>query len=437
MIPDAFVGAWQRHSIALDGGRPSEPATVIWVQGHSAYADLRVPLDGSRAVESFAGHTTWEPPRLRWSHDIDLAGGPAALTDVGVVEWDGGDLIESGTFVIDGADVPYVEVWRRLPGSDGRIVETTEAGYTQVAVGEHELTVVDGRGAGEGFSACYRRSGQVVLTTGAVERKARRWEAQAWPELANLRVAGEGEVGLVPVGATEQHGPHLPTGTDTIIATALCERVSARTGAPVLPAIPVACSYGHGTQLPGTLSLTPELLAAVTRQYAEWAATSGLTKLLFVNSHFGNAAALGIATDHLRLFRPDLQVGVCDWWSSDPFVQAETVLEGDDVHAHRAETSLMLVLAPDLVHLDRLETSDDPDRTGGLVFRYTAPALSTNGVTGRPSEATFELGEILLERTVTALVARVERGRVEKPPLGPSPRPPLTTPPPHPHPLAF
>ncbi len=202
----------------------------------------------------------------------------------------------------------------------------------------------------------------------------RRWADEAWPELGDL----DGVVGLVPVGATEQHGPHLPTGTDTIIATALCERASDRTGALVLPAIPVGCSYGHGTELPGTLSLTPELLAAVARQYAEWAAaTSRLTRLLFVNAHFGNAAALGIATDHLRLYRPDLQVGVVDWWSITPDVAAEMTVDGDDVHAHRAETSVMMAVAPELVHLDRLPTSDDPDRAAGLVFRYTAPALST------------------------------------------------------------
>ncbi|MBO0692942.1 MAG: creatininase family protein, partial [Acidimicrobiaceae bacterium] len=60
------------------------------------------------------------------------------------------------------------------------------------------------------------------------------WEQLAWPELAEL----EGEIGLVPVGATEQHGPHLPTATDTLIAEALCQRVSDRAGALVLPAIP-------------------------------------------------------------------------------------------------------------------------------------------------------------------------------------------------------
>jgi creatinine amidohydrolase len=256
----------------------------------------------------------------------------------------------------------------------------------------------------------------------------RRWTDHAWPELADLSARGNGEVGLVPVGATEQHGPHLPTGTDTMIATALCDATSEATGAPVLPPIPVACSYGHGTQLPGTLSLSPELLAAVVRHYAEWAATSGLTRLLFVNSHFGNCASIGIATDHLRLFRPDLQVGCVDWWTADPMVAEEAVREGSDVHAHRAETSIMLVVAPELVHLDRLVAADDPDRTEGLVFRYTAPALSTNGVTGRPSEASEELGRMLFDRTVTAIAEMVERGRTEKPPLGPAPVPPFAPP---------
>jgi len=243
----------------------------------------------------------------------------------------------------------------------------------------------------------------------------RRWSDEAWPELGDL----DGVVGLVPVGATEQHGPHLPTGTDTIIATALCERVSERTGAPVLPAIPVACSYGHGTELPGTISLTPELLAAVARQYAEWAATtSRLTRLLFVNAHFGNSAALGIATDHLRLYRPDLQAGVVDWWSITPEVAGEMTVDGEDVHAHRAETSVMLALAPELVHLDRLPTCDDPDRATGLVFRYTAPALSTNGVTGSPSLATAALGERLVGLAVAAIADKVDRGRLEEPPLG-------------------
>ncbi len=86
-----------------------------------------------------------------------------------------------------------------------------------------------------------------------------------------------------------------------------------------------------------------------------------------------------------------------DWWTADPEVPRETTVDGHDVHAQRAETSVMLAISPHLVHLDEAATADDADRTEGLVFRYTVPALSTNGVTGRPSEATPELGSRLLE----------------------------------------
>jgi creatinine amidohydrolase len=244
-----------------------------------------------------------------------------------------------------------------------------------------------------------------------------RWSDLAWPEVGTLFDARPTDVGLLPVGATEQHGPHLPTGTDTILATAICEAVSARTGAVVLPPIPIGCSYGHGRQLPGTLSLTPEGLAGLVRQTVEWAALSGLRRFLFVNAHFGNHPSLMVASDHLRLERPDVRVGVVGWWSADAAVAAETAADGEDIHANRSETSLMMAVAPHLVDEERRGTGDDPDRTGDLVFRYTATSLSTNGVTGRPSEATAELGRRLFGRTVTAISAMVERGRQEVPPL--------------------
>ena len=256
-------------------------------------------------------------------------------------------------------------------------------------------------------------------------RMGLRWYDEAWPE---LNFAATTEVGLVPVGAVEQHGPHLPAGTDTIIATRLCELASDRCGAPVLPAIALGCSYGHGTELPATLSLTPELLAAQVRQYCEWAAISGLRRLLFVNAHFGNLAALTIASDHVRLFRPDLRIGVVSWYDLDPEVSAEVTSDGSDIHANRAETAVMLALAPHLVKLDRMASADDDDRSEGLVFRYTAPSLSTNGVTGRPSQATAALGQRLVELSVDALVALVERGRREEPPLGPASIPSLSVP---------
>jgi len=127
------------------------------------------------------------------------------------------------------------------------------------------------------------------------------WQDTAWPDLRHGIDAREHEVGLVPVGATEQHGPHLPTGTATLIATAVCAGAAELTGCVLLPAVPVGVSYGLGTVLPGTLSLSPALLAEVLKAYAVWAATSGLRRLLFVNAHLGNTATIGTARRHGRL----------------------------------------------------------------------------------------------------------------------------------------
>lgn len=254
---------------------------------------------------------------------------------------------------------------------------------------------------------------------------AERWIDLPAPALAYGDRHGGREVGLVPVGAIEQHGPHLPTGTDTILAERLCELASERTGCPVLPALSFGASYGHGAVLPGTLSASPEQLAASVVQISQWAALSGLRRLLFVNAHLNNVAALSMGTDNLRFHRPDLRAGYVSWYSLDPTVLAECIADGDDVHANRAETAMMLALTPHLVDIDAMTDADDEDRTDGLVFRYTAPSLSTNGVTGRPSEATAALGRKLVELTVTALAALVERGRTEEPPLGVAPPPPF------------
>jgi len=163
VIPERFQGAWRRVSLTVDGGPPIEPAEVVWVQTASAFADIRVPRMGFGDLHpavSFAGTTRWDEPHLHWRHELDLDPGrpPDDDGDVGHIRWDGGDLVESGTFGDDGLEVPYVEVWRRMPGSDGPTQHWVSPDGTHrfVRAGDHAITVADERPTGGTYRACYR-----------------------------------------------------------------------------------------------------------------------------------------------------------------------------------------------------------------------------------------------------------------------------------------
>lgn len=237
-------------------------------------------------------------------------------------------------------------------------------------------------------------------------------EDLTWPAIADL-VAGGELLCLLPVGATEQHGPHLPIDTDTEIATAICRAVSARTGVPVLPTLWVSSSQAHTTAWPGTLALPPSLVVEVVVELARWVRASGFSKLLIVNAHAGNVAPLHVAVDEIR-HAGELRIGLLHWFDLTPEIAAAVTADADDWHAHAAETALMLHLRPELVHRDQI--CDDPDRTIGRVFSYTVAETSREGLTGSPSRATAEQGADLFERVVDALAERVETARAESPP---------------------
>lgn len=235
----------------------------------------------------------------------------------------------------------------------------------------------------------------------------------AWPAIAALVAAGE-TLALLPVGATEQHGPHLPASTDSEIAEAVCRAASARTGVPVLPTLRFGSSQAHTTAWPGTLSLPPLLLIGVVVQLARWVRASGFAKLLILNAHVGNVAPLWVAADEIRAER-SLRVGIASWYELTPEIAAAVTADADDWHAHQAETSLMLHLRPELVVREAIR--DDPDRTRDLVLGYTVAETSREGLTGSPSRATAEQGAELFEAVVGALAERLEAARAESPPV--------------------
>jgi creatinine amidohydrolase len=243
------------------------------------------------------------------------------------------------------------------------------------------------------------------------------WEELTSAQLADRLAADPECVALIPVGATEQHGPHLPVGTDTIVATALAD-AAAGDVAVVLPPLAFGASFFHGTRMPGTVAFSGEETAAAAFLVAEACVDSGIRRLLFVNGHVGNAAALWIACDRFRREFPELRAGVMQWWDLTPDIARRATEDAVDWHANAAETSLMLVLRPELVDTDRLRDADDPDRTEGAVFRYGVQHVSTNGVTGYPSRASKSMGLELWRDVVTAARGVVERAHSEKAPLG-------------------
>ena len=143
---------------------------------------------------------------------------------------------------------------------------------------------------------------------------------------------------------------------------------------PVLPAIPVGCSYGHGTEMPGTLSLTPELLAARRAAVGRVGGDFGAAPLAVRERALRQR---GFALDRDRSppavpARPARGATSTGGRSTPPSRPSRCSTAKTCTRTAR-ETSVMLVLAPELVHDDRLDGADDPDRTADLVFRYTAP----------------------------------------------------------------
>lgn len=218
----------------------------------------------------------------------------------------------------------------------------------------------------------------------------------AWGALRSPEAAAAPRLLLVPLGSTEQHGPHLPLDTDTRIAVAVAERVAAtRPQVAVAPALPFGASGEH-QGFAGTLSIGQAALELVVVELVRSIGPE-VVHVVLVNGHGGNVEALRRAVDLLR----GEQRAVTLW---------SPRLEGSDTHAGHAETSMLLALAPEVVDLDRAE----PGATGSL--RELLPALragglravTANGVLGDPTGAAAVDGEELLGRCVAELGAAVD-----------------------------
>jgi creatinine amidohydrolase len=242
------------------------------------------------------------------------------------------------------------------------------------------------------------------------------WAERTWAELPR-DLATAARSAILPVGATEQHGPHMGCGMDWVLADRLCAAVAARIKVPALPTLPYGCSLGHSRRWPGTIAILPATLMEVVKQIGDWAYHSGVRRLFIVNTHVTNAAPLRCALEMLRAEHDDLMVGLFNSATISPRVREFHFADAEDWHANDAETSLMLAIAPKMVRPDLLEDADDPDRTGTCVFAHPVNRTSRNGVMGSPSRATAEKGRVWFEWMVEDLCALITRGMSETPPL--------------------
>ncbi len=217
-----------------------------------------------------------------------------------------------------------------------------------------------------------------------------------------------------PMGAIEQHGPHLPFSTDLLIAertaTAAVERVGDELDVWLLPALAYTKSNEHAWS-PGTVWLSATTLLAVLDDIGRCVALTGARKLVFMNGHGGNSALLGVANREVRLAH-GLQTFLAH--PGVPPDQGGVSPPGElgmGIHGGTDETSLMLYLAPDLVDMSTA-TRNVPEklasnryvRFGGKVgFGWLSDDFGPDGHIGDPTGASAELGKALFE----AAVARV------------------------------
>lgn len=239
--------------------------------------------------------------------------------------------------------------------------------------------------------------------------------AVRWADLTRLDFAAidrERAIAVLPVGATEQHGPHLPVSVDFDLAEAVAlgslPRVAADMTVIVLPVLAYGKSSEHGA-VPGTVSLSAQTLIHVIMDIGRSLSMTGIRRLVLLNAHGGNAAVLEIVARDMKI-ECAMQVATCHWYAFNEAnrLTGETE-QAYGIHAGEVETSAMLALKPDLVALDRAENFANAAEEWQRTYRYLGLAagrgrpawvigdLNEKGACGNASAANVALGKTLLE----------------------------------------
>lgn len=243
------------------------------------------------------------------------------------------------------------------------------------------------------------------------EPARRRVSAQALPASVTTDAhITDAVAAILPIGSFEQHGPHLPLVTDTLVATAIGATIAQRQPARLLPAVTFSCSHEH-TSFAGTVSLSAATLTAVIDDVISSLLRQGIDRLLLVNGHGGNYVLSNITQEaNLGSCRVALFPARADW--DEARQAAGTTTTGhEDMHGGELEASILLAAFPDYLR-DGWQHDDHTVDDRRDLTTIGMAAYAPNGVIGRPSLATEAKGNAVLdslastgERALKALIA--------------------------------
>jgi creatinine amidohydrolase/Fe(II)-dependent formamide hydrolase-like protein len=222
-------------------------------------------------------------------------------------------------------------------------------------------------------------------------------DRMTWPEVQAELQGGRGTV-VIAFGATEQHGPHLPLATDSLLGDHLARIVAESLDAFLAPTMRIGCSEHH-LGFPGTLSISEATFHATVADLVRSLARGGFQRVVMIPTHGGNFGPLAAAIEQLGPVEgievralTDLgallriaQIGVAEYG---------VPLGEGGIHAGEWETSMLAAIHPELVHLDRGEPgfTGDPQEAIGAIFGAGVHALAENGVIGDPARSSAEHG---------------------------------------------
>lgn len=211
---------------------------------------------------------------------------------------------------------------------------------------------------------------------------------------------------IIAVGSCENHGFHLPFGTDTFVSSMLAEKVAEQIdGLLVLPPVTVGMSQ-HYAHFPFSLTLQPETLIAVLKDILESTVKNGIEKIFIMNGHDGNIAPIEIAARAIKLAHPNVKIATLDaWWvTAGKLLPADTFEVWNGLgHAGEGETSIGLALFPELIEMEYAK-GVVPKLPEHVEIKWNFAELTNTGATGDPSKATVAKGQKMVEVLVKEVV---------------------------------